>query len=168
MAVVAGLALAVGAGARAGTTEAPDPTKLALAKRYYGAMHMERTMDGMMRSMVPVISQSIAKANPNLTEQERTAVAEAATESAAAASTRIVDRITPIIAETFTEQELRDLVNFYEGPTGQAIVDKMPTVMAKFAPQMKELVPEMEADSRQRICARIDCSKLAKAPPAHP
>ena len=37
--------------------------------------------------------------------------------------------------------------------------------MAKMTPMVTEMMPDMQADVRQRICAKIDCSKSA-APPA--
>jgi hypothetical protein len=77
---------------------------------------------------------------------------------------KLVDRIIPLYASTFTEKELQDLVAFYDGPTGQAMLTKMPTLMSKMGPMMSELMPEMMADVHQRICAKTDCSKLASPP----
>jgi hypothetical protein len=143
---------------------AASAAKLDLARRYYAAMHMDRSMAAMMRSMTPAMMASIAKSNPSLTPEQRTAIAEATTESSTAMLGGIVDRLTPIIADTFTEQELRDLVGFYEGPTGQAVVAKMPVIMARFAPQMSEVMSQLQVDVRSRVCAKTDCSKLAKPP----
>ena len=36
---------------------------------------------------------------------------------------------TKIYAETFTEQQINDLLAFYRSPTGQVIVDKMPVLL---------------------------------------
>ena len=142
----------------------PDPVKLELARRYYAAAHMDRMMSGMMRSMTPALQQSLAKANPSLTPDQRTAIAEASSEAAQDMMTKLIDRLLPTIADTFTEEELRGLIAFYEGPTGRAVIDKMPQLMAKVAPMAVELGPEMRDDLRRRLCEKTDCAKLATPP----
>jgi hypothetical protein len=37
--------------------------------------------------------------------------------------------------------------------------------MSKMTPMMAELMPEMQADVRQRLCAKIDCKSGAPAAP---
>ena len=74
---------------------------------------------------------------------------------------KVTERSIPLYASTFSEKELQDLVNFYDSPTGQAMLTKMPVLMSKIAPMVAELAPEMLADMTKRVCAKTDCSKHA-------
>jgi hypothetical protein len=141
----------------ADATPSPNPHSLELAKRLFADMHMDRMMGDMMKTMVPAMVAQARKNNPALTEEDAKAVTEAASESTSAMMVKIMDRMVPLYASTFTEKELQDVVNFYEGPSGQAMLAKMPTLMTKMAPIMIELMPEMQADMHTRLCARIKC-----------
>jgi hypothetical protein len=138
---------------------------LALAKHLFAEMHMDQLMSGMMKNMTPVMVAQARKANPALTDAQADIITQAVTESSQAMMAKVVDRFVPLYASTFTEKELEDLVAFYDGPTGQAVLTKMPVLMSKMGPVMSELMPDMMADVNQRICSKMDCSKRA-APPA--
>jgi hypothetical protein len=156
------------AGAPAFAAEAtapPSPRALALAKRYFADAHMDQTASGMMKSILPAMVEQMAKQHPEMTPEQRQAVVEATNASMAAMMDKMMERMAPIFATTFTEKELQDLVSFIESPTGQAMITKMPVVMGKMTPVMVELMPEMQTDVRQRVCAKIDCSKVASPSP---
>jgi hypothetical protein len=138
---------------------------LALAKHLFAEMHMDQLMGGMMKNMTPVMIAQARKANPALTEDQAQIITEAVSESSRAMMAKAIERFIPLYASTFTEKELEDLVAFYDGPTGQAMLNKMPVLMSKMGPVMTELMPDMMADVNQRICSKMDCSKRA-APPA--
>ncbi|THD65400.1 DUF2059 domain-containing protein [Phenylobacterium sp.] len=143
---------------------APSPHSLELANKLFTDMHMDQMMDGMMRQMTPMMMEQARKANPNLTADQAQAVTEAVTESMQGLMRKLQARMIPLYASTFTEKELQDVVNFYDGPSGQAMLAKMPVLMSKLGPTMAELTPELTADIQQRLCSKIDCSKM-NAPP---
>jgi hypothetical protein len=144
--------------------DAAPAHNLELAQRLFTGMHMDQMMSGMMRNMMPAMVAQARKANPAMSDAQAQAITEATTESSQAMMAKIMDRMIPLYASTFTEKELQDLVNFYEGPSGQAMLAKMPVLMAKMTPIMTEMMPEMQADIRRRICSKIDCSKSATPP----
>lgn len=166
---VAGLAAvtAVALGTPAICADAPAPSahSAELAKRLFNDMHMDRMMDQMVKSMIPTVIAQARKNNPSMSDDDAKVVSEAVTESTAEMMAKVVDRMAPLYASTFSEKELQDLVNFYEGPSGQAMLAKMPLLMSKMGPMMSELMPEMSSDVTRRICSKIDCTKHA-APPA--
>lgn len=43
-----------------------------------------------------------------------------------------------IYKETFTEEEIQDLITFYESPTGRMFVQKMPVIMDKASTVMRQ------------------------------
>ena len=144
---------------------APGAHNLELARHLFVGMHMDRMMEGMMKNMTPVMIEQARKRNPSMTAEQAQAVTEAVSESSQAMMSKMIERMVPLYASTFTEKELQDLVAFYDGPSGQAMLAKMPLLMSKMTPVMAELMPDMAADVRTRICAKTDCSKMA-APPA--
>jgi len=60
----------------------------------------------------------------------------------------MLDRLVPLYANTFTRQEIRDMLAFYESPTGKKVVATMPQLMAAGqrigADIGKELLPELK------------------------
>lgn len=53
-----------------------------------------------------------------------------------------------VYRETFTQEEIQGMVEFYKTPAGQAVITKMPTVMLKTSSEMqasvKDMYPEMQ------------------------
>lgn len=142
----------------------PSPRAMELSKRLFADMHMERMMAGMSQSMAPSMAKQIEAASPQLTAEQRQMVVDAVGDMTRQMTSKMIDRMIPAYASTFSEQELSDLVTFYESPTGQAVINKMPQVMSQVAPMMTEMMPQMMADLRARLCAKMACP----APPAKP
>jgi len=148
--------LIAGAAAAQATPPPPGARQLELAHRYIQAVHMEKMMDGVMKSMMPAMIAQMPK-NPNMTDDQRQAVAEASAETALHMMGKVMTQMEPIMAETFSEKELGDLVAFYEGPTGQAVIAKTPQITTRLMAVAFAQMPEMQAEMRARICAKIDC-----------
>jgi hypothetical protein len=144
---------------------APNAHSEALARKLFTEMHMDQLMGNMMHQMLPAMIAQQQKANPHLSEHDAQVISEAVGESMDGLMQKVIDRSIPLYATTFTEKELQDLVNFYDTPSGQAMLAKMPVLTTKMIPIVTELMPEMTADVTRRICSKIDCTKRA-APPA--
>jgi hypothetical protein len=140
---------------------APNAHSVELARKLFTEMHMDQLMGNMMRQMGPTIIAQSRKNNPNLSPQDAQAITDAVSESMDSLMQKVIDRSIPLYASTFTEKELQDLVDFYDSPSGQAMLAKMPVLMSKMTPLMTELMPEMAGDINRRICSKIDCSKRA-------
>ena len=134
---------------------------LELTRRYFAAMRMEITMRATMRAVMPAVVDQMARNNPKLTNEQREALIEVAAQSSQTMVVKMMDRMAPIFAQSFTEKELQDLVDFYEGPTGQALVAKTPAFAARMNPTMNALMPEMLADMQMRLCAKVGCTTRA-------
>jgi hypothetical protein len=166
---VAGLAAAcvIAAGTPAICADAPpNPHSVELARQLFSEMHMDTLMGDMMRQMTPALLAQARARNPAVSEADVRAFQEATADSMQAMMAKVNERAIPLYASTFSEKELQDLVNFYDSPTGRAMLAKMPTLMNKMAPMVTDLMPEMVADMTKRICAKTDCSK--RAAPAAP
>lgn len=71
-----------------------------------------------------------------------------------------------VYTESFSEEEIQGLIAFYEGPAGQAFLDKMPLVMQKsMALTQQRMGPMME---RMMQIAREETEHVTGSPAAKP
>lgn len=155
-------------GAHAQTTTPPiesaTPAKLALIQRLDKAMNFDSMMNTMMSSMMPAMIDAQRKAHPGLTDAQAKAVTDVAINVLQKYTPKMKDAMYKVYAETFSEDELKSIVEFYESPNGQAVLHKMPVVMQKFMPAMTAMVPQMQADMQQQLCEKLKCpAEPAKA-----
>jgi hypothetical protein len=143
-----------------------NPHSAELARKLFAEMHMDTLMADTMRQMGPAVLAQARQRNPGLSTQDAQAIQDAMADSMASMIRTVNERAIPLYASTFSEKELQDLVNFYDSPSGQAMLSKMPVLMAKMGPMVTDLMPEMMADMTKRICAKTDCSR--RAAPAAP
>jgi hypothetical protein len=141
---------------------APSARQTELAHRYIAAVHMDRNMDATMKAMMPTMLAGIPQGDA-AQEARRRAVAEVLPQVMSEMMSKMLTRMEPIVAETFSENELADLVKFYESPTGQAVIDKTPQLAMRMAPLMRELMPEMTKELMAKVCAKTDCTADPKA-----
>jgi hypothetical protein len=164
--LVAAAAVLSGTPAVCADAPAPNAHSIELARKLFAEMRMEQLMGAMIRQMAPAMIEQSRKRNPNLSAADAQVISDAMAASMDDLMKKVTERSIPLYASTFSEKELQDLVNFYDSPTGQAMLAKMPVLMSKIAPMVTELAPEMLADITKRICAKTDCSK--RAAPASP
>ena len=143
----------------------PSARQLELARRLFNDMHMDQMMAAMTRQMAPAMTAQMRKSNPNISAEQAQAISEAAHESMSAVMPKLIERMIPLYATTLTQKELEDTVAFYEGPSGKAILAKLPQISAQIVPIMTDMMPEMTADMQRRVCAKIDCSKQPSGTP---
>ena len=142
----AGLALTVPALAAAPAASTPSEASLERLLVVTQAERLtESTVAQVHASMKPMMAQVLN--SKDLSPQRR--------EQADRLMARFIDRMNNILAdelswarmkdfnlqiyrETFTQQEVDELIRFYESPTGQAFVSKMPVVMAKSLALMQQ------------------------------
>lgn len=80
-----------------------------------------------------------------------------------------------VYSEVFTKSELQGLADFYDSPTGQAMIDKQPEVqqktMAAIMPRMMAAMPKVQqlsADFNKEQDTKKAAAKAAAAPAAAP
>jgi hypothetical protein len=144
----------------AGAQEAANAHKLELARHMFASLNMDQMMDAMTRSVSTNMLAQLRKANPALSEEQARAISDATAEAMRDLTPKMMDRIVPLYASTFTEKELEDVTAFYDSPSGRAMMAKMPALMAKMGPMMMEMTPDMIVDVQRRVCAKTDCTKL--------
>jgi hypothetical protein len=147
--------------------DAATAARFDLAKRYFAAIHYDQLVDSMMDKMLPAMMDQATKANPSLSDKERTVIIEATTDAGKAFNHDFGREAITVIADTFSEEELTAMVNFYESAVGQSIMRKTPTMIPRLTQMAVTHMPALQADIAKRVCAKLDCSKV-KLPGAKP
>ena len=137
------------------------PATRALAERYFEAVHYDQLLSQMMKSMMPAMVDAMRKQSPSVTEAQGKIISDVALESSLEMVRRMKAPMLDAVAEVFTEQELRDLVAFYEAPTGQALLAKSPELTQRMMQQMPTIMGDMQTEMRAKLCAKLDCGKAA-------
>jgi hypothetical protein len=71
---------------------------------------------------------------------------------------QVLDAQAEAYAEVFDEQQLRDILAFYQSPTGQVMRDKLPEISAKAGAAMGKLMPALMEDVLERVCSQTSCT----------
>jgi hypothetical protein len=156
LALVASLIIAVPASAE------PSSEALSLSRRYVDAIHLEAQLVAVMRNMMPaVLERAAAQAGGRSTPELNEAVAHASAETMRAIAPKMIELMAPVVADSFTVEELRAAVAYYESPLAQSLLEKMPAFTAKMMPAFEPLMPEMEEELSNRVCEEIGCDPRA-------
>ena len=147
---------------------APSAQAVDLARRYFAASQMDEKVKLSLRGVTPSLLAQMIRKNPQLTQPQRARLKEAALEAEQDIAKKMVERLAPAFAETFTEAELTQIVAFYEGPAGRALIGRTPVFAAQMDAAFRSLAPEMLADINTRFCAKVACKAAPTSPPARP
>jgi len=154
------LAIALGLAAALFTagvaSAAPSDKQMALAQRYVEASHMVDNVQTMMKQLRPML---MSQAEAQLDASEKKVLGDAFDTAYGHFLQSYLDKVTPILAETYSEDELTQIVAFYESPTGQSMLAKSPELQQKLVPVAMDLVPDLQADMRKEVCAHVSCGK---------
>lgn len=134
-----------------------SPETRALAERYFKAIHYDTLLNQMMDQMVPTMIETMRKQTPSVTDEQSRLISETVLETTHEMTDKMKAPMLDAVAEVFSEQELRDLVAFYEGPSGQALIAKTPELTQKMMTQMPAIMAETQTKMLQKLCAKLGC-----------
>jgi uncharacterized protein len=125
---IACLALGLLAAGSAGAqSQAPSPEAMAAARELIATMraadYFKTIMPAIMHNLKPAIVQ-----NRPQVERDYDALVPLLLESMEARLNEMIDQVAALYARTFTAEELREVVAFYRGPTGQKFVQRLPLI----------------------------------------
>ena len=164
-----------------GNAQAQSPSEASL-ERLLVVTQAERLTDSVVQQvhaqMLPTMRQALAAKEMNPAQRAR----------AERFMARFVERMNAILADelawsrmkdvnlqiyrnTFSQQEVDDLIRFYESPTGQAFVEKMPQVLAQSMALMQQRMvgvsERLQSAARETMEAfRRDEAQAAEDPAA--
>ena len=66
-----------------------------------------------------------------------------------------------IYSETFTDEEIKGLTEFYKTPLGQKLVEKMPEISAKAGLLIQKRMPAIMADLQKSVAESLQKAKAS-------
>ncbi len=138
-----------------------------LALRYFRIMHMDtqmkRVADMVSSIMVDQVLSEQSKGSDADKSKASEIVRSVLAESLGDIEPQYEQAASGVIATTFTTEELRALVNFYESPVGESIISKQSQLAAPLSQAMKALLPQMKSAMRRHLCEKIGCGAAPSA-----
>lgn len=135
----------------------PSAQAVDYARRYLVAVRITDTIRLVMDALGPALIEGEAAQRPGVTAADKQVIAEAVTESMVAVMPRFIDLYATELASILTEDELRQMVEFYEGPVGRSVTAKTRVMSQASERAMLKLLPEITEELEARICGRITC-----------
>lgn len=135
----------------------PSAQALDYARRYLVAVRITDTVKLVIDALGPALVEGEAAQHPGVTAADKQVIAEAVSESMVAVMPRFVDLYAIELASILTEDELRQMVEFYEGPVGRSVTAKTRVMSEASERTMLRLLPEITEELEARICGRISC-----------
>ena len=132
-----------------------QPETVGLAKRYFDAIGFEGQLGAILTSLT---TPETLGARANLTEDERDAIVSSAAEAMDDAMPLMLDEAARITARTFTPDQLREMIAFYETDSGKVIAAKTSVLPPMASQLVLTFAPVIRADVMTRACAKVDCN----------
>jgi hypothetical protein len=140
-----------------GPVEHIDPKRLELARKIYDLIGPE-TMAATVHSMSTSMSLQFAGAMDDRSPERAKAMVAAVGDGMNSIMPQVIDASVSAMAHSFTEDQLRDMLTFYQSPTGQVMLRKMPLVWRKGDTAIVLYLPQMMAGVEDSYCSRVHCS----------
>jgi hypothetical protein len=152
------LTLASGATAQVKVTpgaDQPSARQMHLSRRYIELTQSDQ-MEEAIRSMI--VGQ--ANEDPSMRDipsEDRTFMVDLATELTIDLMPEMMNRLVPVYASTFSEEELTALVTFFDTDLGRSIARKSIESSPEANAAMMSVLPQLFEKMATRICARFGC-----------
>lgn len=126
-------------------------------KTLFKLMDSEKMIDGMMDNMIPALKQQangqIQGDNDNAKEKYDNYIEFMLNEVKELSKKLVNEEMVSIYDKHFTHQEIKDLIIFYESPTGKKMLEKTPEITKDLMnSMMTKHMPEFQA----RLTKKLD------------
>jgi hypothetical protein len=139
-------AIVVTARAQAGQSEA-----LQVANELFGLLSKDMLADltsSMTAQMWPMVERQM---RPGLDQQTLAELRSEFERIQKASLAEVMQGAAPIYARHFTAGELRDLINFYNSPTGQKALKELPQVMSEILNGMMPRMQQLQIQANESL-----------------
>jgi hypothetical protein len=126
-ALIAGFVSLAGFGSAHAQNANPPASAIAVAKQIILAKHIEGIYQNAVPGLVERVKLTLLQSNLNY-QKDLNEVAVNVSKELAGREQEIGDAIAKIYATNFTEQELKDLLAFYQSPLGKKSIEQEPLV----------------------------------------
>ncbi len=124
----------------------PAPERLAAAKQLADTMDLKKQMLAGFNAMLPAVDQQAAALQLDAAGKQQLLEVFRAWYTQDLDQEKMLEQVVTLYAETFTEQELKELNAFYSTPVGRRVLTSLPEIMQKAAQ-----LGMAEAQSKQHL-----------------
>jgi hypothetical protein len=130
--------------------QSPSPEAMAAARELIVTMRAADYFKTLMPAIMQQLKPAIVQNRPQV-ERDYDAIMPLLLDSMNARVNEIIDQIAALYARTFSADELREVVAFYRGATGQKFVQKLPLITQESTVIGQRFGQSISAEIRARI-----------------
>jgi hypothetical protein len=143
--------------APAASAHQPSPAAILLAKQILNLKHVQDMFQPLVRGVVIKTRDQFMQTN-FMWAKDLNEIADNLQKQYAARGSELIDQAARIYASHFTEQELKDMLTFYQSPLGQKVIVEEPKALdetmanaGKWADNLSlEVIDSMRAEMKKR------------------
>jgi hypothetical protein len=137
-----------------GMAQAPSPDALAIARELVATSRAAENAKLILPPIVQLIKPAIVQGRPQV-EKDFDAIAPQLLESFYARVSELTDQVVVIYAANFTVAEMKDIIAFYRGPTGQKLLAKGPVIAQQSMAAGQRLGAQIGRELQLRIIEEL-------------
>jgi uncharacterized protein len=134
--------------------QSPSPEAMAAARELIVTMRAADYFKTLMPAIMQQLKPAIVQNRPQV-ERDYDAIVPLLLDSMNARVNEIIDQIAALYARNFSVEELREVVAFYRGPTGQKFVQKLPLITQESMVLGQRFGQSIGAEIRGRIVEEL-------------
>ena len=134
--------------------QAPSPDVLAVARELIATSRAAESAKLLLPSIVQLIKPAIVQGRPEV-EKDFDAIAPQLVESFKTQVGELTEQIAVVYATNFTVAEMKDIIAFYRGPTGQKLLAKGPMIVQQSMAAGQKLGAQIGRELQSRIIEEL-------------
>ena len=133
---------------------AQSPDAVAAAKDLMAVMHSADNFKAIMPQLMAALKPAIVQGRPDV-EKDYDALVPALLGAMNSQLDEMIDKIAGIYARKFSAAELKEVANFYRGPTGQKFVQQLPGIMQESMTIGQQFGQQLAGDLQKRMIEEL-------------
>jgi hypothetical protein len=133
---------------------AQSPDAVAAAKDLMVVMHSADNFKTIMPQLMAALKPAIVQGRPDV-DKDYDALVPALLGAMNSRLDEMIDKIAGIYARKFSAAELKEVADFYRGPTGQKFVAQLPGIMQESMTLGQQFGQQLAGDLRQRMIEEL-------------
>lgn len=143
----------------------PDPGALAAARQLTDLVVATGFQDAMAKQGWPSVEAAIRKGAPSVTDQQIAALRGEFTSAVSDEVTVAMKDVPAIYIKYFTAAELKDILAFYETPTGRKALATLPLISGESMRLVMTRMPDMQVRLKERFARVLEAQGLVPGKP---
>ena len=131
-----------------------SPDAIAAAKELMTVMHSADNFKAIMPQLMAALKPAIVQGRPDV-DKDYDALVPALLGAMTSKLDVMIDKIAAIYAAKFSAAELREVSNFYKGPTGQKFVAQLPSIMQESMTVGQQFGQQLAGELQQRMMEEL-------------